>query len=58
MDCRYNCRCSVKRKPGRTYLLTDRLEKIKLDRGDDHWLHVEFRRNMLSHFCDSLKRES
>ena len=31
-------------------LLTDRLEKIKLDRGDEHLLHGEFRRHMLSHF--------
>ena len=35
-----------------------RLEKIKLDRGDENLLHVEFRRNMFSHFWDSLKCEN
>ena len=39
-------------------MLTDRLEKITLDREDEHLLHVEFLRNILSHFWDSLKRES
>ena len=32
------------------HMLTDQLEKIKLDGGDEHLLHVESRRNMLSHF--------
>ena len=36
-------------------LLTDRLEEIKLDRGDEHLLHVEFRRNILCNFLRPLK---
>ena len=49
IDNRYDCCLSVNEKSGREYLLTDRLEKIRLDRRDKH-LHVEFRRNMLSNF--------
>ena len=58
MDCRYDCCWSVNLKSGRVYLFTDRQEKIKLDRGDEHLLHVELRRYLLNRFWDSLKRES